>query len=62
MKNSGSHFASLGTSCEGIYLEKPHIILAALQCKISNELKLSLQLEPPHTGNARVTEYKITLR
>ena len=51
MKNSESHFASLITSCE-----KPYRILAALRCKIYKELKLSLQLKPPHTGNANGTE------
>ena len=51
MKNSESHFASLITSCE-----KPYRILAALRCKIYKELKLSLQLKPPHTGNANGIE------
>ena len=64
MKNSESHFASLSMSCEGMSPEKSYLrlILAALQCKISKELKLSLQLKPPHTGNAYITEGKITLR
>ena len=54
---------SLGTRhCEGISHGKLRAILDALQYKVCKELKLYLQLKPPHTGNAYVTEGKITLR